>query len=100
MCDNAVNSFPFIFDSIPYWYTTQELCDKIVSEDHFMLRYCHDKYKTQNVCDNAVYSCLLALENVTDWFATSKMIKKLDSVIFFDDYIVFGDLHYGFCYIF
>ena len=65
-----------------------------------MLRYCHDKYKTQNVCDNAVYSCLLALENVTDWFATSKMIKKLDSVIFCDDYIVFGDLHYGFCYIF
>ena len=35
---------------------TQELRDKVVSEDHFMLTYCHNKHKTQKMCDKAVDS--------------------------------------------
>ena len=45
MYDNAVDTCPFLFDSIPDQYITQKMCDKDVSEDSFMLKYCHDKYE-------------------------------------------------------
>ena len=61
---------------------TQELCDKIVSEDLFMLQYWHDKYKTQKMYDKSADLCVLPLKFVLDWFVPSKMIKKNDSVKF------------------
>ena len=61
----------------------QEECHKVVSEYSFMLKYCHDRYKTQNICDKAVDSYLLALKFVPDWFVTSNMIEKLDNAIYF-----------------
>ena len=57
-----------------------------------MLKYCPDKYKTLKMCDKGVDSCLLALKFVPDWFVMNKMIEKLDSAVFFNDYIIFGDL--------
>ena len=27
------------------------MCDKAISKNHFMLKYCLDRYKTQDVCD-------------------------------------------------
>ena len=56
------------------------MCDKIVSDDPFQLKYCHETYKTQKMCNKAVYDflpALKALKFVPDWFVTSKMIKKL-----------------------
>ena len=47
---------------------------------------------TQKVCDKAVENFLLALKFVPDRFVTSMMIKKLDTAVFSNDYIVFGDL--------
>ena len=44
----------FVFDSIPNQYETQEMCDKVVSEDSFSIVYCPEKYKTQRMCDKAV----------------------------------------------
>ena len=35
MCDIAVNRCDFVFDYIPDWYKTQEMCDRVVSEDSF-----------------------------------------------------------------
>ena len=70
---------------------TQELCDK-VCEKPFKLKYCPDRYKNQKMCDNAVNTYLLALKFVPDWFATSKMIEKLNTAVFYNVYIVFGDL--------
>ena len=35
----------FVFDSITDRYKTQEMCDKVVSEDLFMIACCPDKYK-------------------------------------------------------
>ena len=32
---------------------------------------------------------------VPDWFVTSKMIEKLDTVVFYNDYIVFGLIVFG-----
>ena len=37
----------FVFDSIPNQYKTQEMCDDIISEDHFSIRYGFDRDKTQ-----------------------------------------------------
>ena len=33
--DKVVNTYFFVFDSIPDWYKTQEICDRV---------YCLDKY--------------------------------------------------------
>ena len=35
-----------------------------------MLKYCLDRYKTQDMCDKAVDTCLPALKFAPDWFAT------------------------------
>ena len=42
------------------------MCDKVVPKDPFLLKYCPDKHKTQEMCDKAVDSCLLALKFVPD----------------------------------
>ena len=49
MCDKAVDKCPFVFDSVPNQYKTQEMCNKNLSEDPLKLKYCHDRYKTQEV---------------------------------------------------
>ena len=40
MCDEAVDTCPFVFDSVPDQYKTQD-----VSQDSFLLKYCLDRYK-------------------------------------------------------
>ena len=49
MCDKALNNFFFFFFCIffiPDQYKTQEMCDRIISEDPFSIRYVPDQYKT------------------------------------------------------
>ena len=50
------------------------MCDKIVSDDPFLIVYCPDEDKSQRVCDEAVDDCLAVLKFIPDWFVTSKMI--------------------------
>ena len=57
------------------------MSDKVVSEDPFMLKYCSDRYKSQEICDKAVDSCLLALKFVPDWFVTNNRIEKLEILL-------------------
>ena len=53
MCNKTVNWFFiyllfFVSDSIPDQNKTQEICDRVISEDPFLIVvYCPDKYKTQ-----------------------------------------------------
>ena len=42
------------------------MCGKVVTKDLFMLKYCLDKYKTQEVCDKAVDSVLPTLKFFPD----------------------------------
>ena len=42
------------------------------------------------MCNKAVDSSLQALKFVPDSFVTSKMLEKIDSTLFSNDYIVFG----------
>ena len=44
-----------VFDSIPE-------CNRVLSEDPFMIVYCPDRYKTQRMCDEAVDDSLVALK--------------------------------------
>ena len=46
---------------------------------------------TQKICDKVVDSRLLALRFVADWFATGRIIEKLDSAVFSNNYVPFGD---------
>ena len=54
MRDKATDQCPFVFDSVPDQCKTREMCDKIVSDDSSMLKYCHDRYKTQEMCNKVV----------------------------------------------
>ena len=75
----ADDTCPFVFDSVNDWYKTQEMCDKIVLEDAFMLKYFLDRYKTQEMCGKAADGFLPTSKFVPDWYVTS-MIKKLDDI--------------------
>ena len=50
-----------MFDSVPSQYKTQEVCDKIVSDDPFNLKYCHDWFQTQKICNKVADDFLPAL---------------------------------------
>ena len=68
------------------------MCDKVVSKELFMLKYCLDRHKTQEMCDKAVGACLPALRLVPDWFIRNKMLEKHDNVAFTNDDIDFDDI--------
>ena len=56
-------------------------------EELSVLKFCLDRYKTQNICDKAVDGCLSGLKFVPNWFATNKLLKN--SALFGDDKIIF-----------
>ena len=89
MCTKAVDDYANTLEFVPDRCKTQEMCDKSASENPFMLKYCHDRYKTQELCDKVVDGFLPALKFVLDWFVTSKMIKKLYTVLYADDGLLF-----------
>ena len=83
----TVDTPPFVFVSVPDWYKTQEMCDKDISNDTFVLKYCIDRQRTQKIFDKTIDDFLPAF--VPDWFVTSKMIKKFHNALFTDDDILF-----------
>ena len=61
---------------IPDRYKTQEMCDRFISDDPFLLMWVPNQYKTQQMCDKGVDVCLAALNFILDCFVISKMIIK------------------------
>ena len=53
MCYN-VHRCVFVYDSIPDYYETQEICNLVIYIYYFLIAYCPDKYKTQRMCDEVV----------------------------------------------
>ena len=47
---------------------------KFFQKKQFVLKYCLDRYKSQEICDKAVDACLPALKFVPDGFVTTKML--------------------------
>ena len=54
-----------------------KMYEKIASGDFFMLKYCHDRCKAQEMCDKTIDDFLPALKFAPDWLFTSEMIEKL-----------------------
>ena len=55
-----------------------------------ILKFCHDRYKTQEICDKVVYGFLLVLKFVPDWFLQIKRLKNfthlyLQTMVYFFD---------------
>ena len=65
------------------------MCVRVVSEDLFLIVYCPDKYKTQRICDEAVDDSLVALKLIPDWFVTGKVVRKLYTVLYADENILY-----------
>ena len=58
------------------------MCDKAVFNDSLMLKYCLDRYKTQEISDNAFDALLSALKFVPGWFVTNEIEKLMNYFIF------------------
>ena len=66
--------------------------DKVVSKELFMLRYCPNKYKAQEMCDKAVDFYLITLKFVPNWFVANKMPEKLGNSVFDNVDLFFNDV--------
>ena len=89
MFDKADDRCFLVFDSVPNQHKTQEMCNSIICEDPFSIRYVPDRYKTHQMCDKAVDDCLATLKFVPDWFVTNKMIKKLFTALYVNKNILY-----------
>ena len=56
--------------------------EKAVSKEPFLLKYCLDKYKYQEMCEKAVDAFLPLLKSIPDWFVTNKVLEDLDMLYF------------------
>ena len=65
------------------------MCDKVISENLFILAYCLGRYKIQKMCNEAVDDCLVALRFIPNWFVTIKMIKNLLTDLYAAKYTLF-----------
>ena len=74
---------------IPDRYKTQEISDRAVSEDPFLITYCLNKYITQKMCDEAVDDFLATLKLIPDWFVASKIVKKVFTALYADENILY-----------
>ena len=59
------------------------MCDRVVSENPFLIVYCPDKYIAQKMCDNAL------IKLIPDWFITGQIIKDLFTPLYADENILY-----------
>ena len=78
----------FVFGSVLDRYKSQEIRDKVVHNDPFIIKYSLHRYKTQEMCDKAVDHFLSAVKFVPDFFVKSKLIRNLNNALWADDDIL------------
>ena len=61
------------------------MCEKALSKNQFMLKYCPYRHITQEMCVKAVDAYILTLKFVPDWFVKTKTLQNLDYDLSFDD---------------
>ena len=68
----------YVKDQLDNWYQfkTQEMWNKKVQSDPWVLERVPDQYKTQEMCNEAVQSFPWVLEDVPDQFVTQEMFNK------------------------
>ena len=84
MCNGAVQSKPMMLVHVPDQYGTQEMCNGAVQSDPWMLSHVPDQFVTQELCNEAVQRDPWMLEYVPDWFVTLQEMWHED----FDDHDV------------
>ena len=52
------------------------MCDKVVSKEPFMLKYCPDKFHFQEMFNKTVDFYLITLKVVPDRFVVNKILEK------------------------
>ena len=85
MHKKAVDTCFFMLDCIPECYKTLKMREKSVFKRPNMLKYCLDRYTTQEMCEKTNASCLLAIKCDPDLFVTPKMLEDLDNTLLFND---------------
>ena len=55
------------------------MCDKVISKVPFMLKYCLDRYKTQEMSDKADAAFLPTLTFGLDWYFWNETLEKLSN---------------------
>ena len=78
-----------IFYSMPNEHKTQEMFDRVVSDDLFLTVHCPDKHITHKLCDEAVDDSIATWKLIPNWFVTCKMIKKLFTALYADENILY-----------
>ena len=68
------------------------MCNKVVFEERFVLKYFLQRDEIQKLCDKTVDVCISALKFIPDWFVTNKMLQKVDDAVFSNDDIDFDDI--------
>ena len=88
MCEKVVGTCPFIVHCVPNCQKTQERCEKLgFFKELFILKYCLDKFKYQQIYKETVDTCLLLTK--VAWFVTNKLLKDLENAAFFNEKMVF-----------
>ena len=61
---------------IPYHFTTQEICNEVMRNSPWALRFIPDHLKTQEMCIEAVGTCPWTLEHVPDNLKAQEMCNE------------------------
>ena len=75
MCDKAFDKCHFVFG-----FSINFRLEKCFNDTKncfcrsFKSKYCHDRWKTQNMCDESVDDCLAVLTFVVSWNVSSKIL--------------------------
>ena len=56
-------------------FNTQEMCQNVVENDLYTLKFVPDHFITKEICDKAVRDDSSSLQYVPDWFVTSEQIQ-------------------------
>ena len=81
-------SCQFVFDCVLNQCKSRKMCDRVVSEDPFLILYCPGKYEPLAMFDEAVHDSLAVLKLIPECFVISKMIKKLYTALYEDENII------------
>ena len=76
MCEKVVENEPYSLRFVPDQYKAQWMCERTIEEDSYNLKFVPDHFKTQKMCDDAVRDGLYSLQYVSDHFKTQEMCDK------------------------
>ena len=65
---------------------TPVMCERVVSEDYFLIVYCINKI--QRMCDQAADDCLAALKFIPNWFVKNEMLETFHIALLANDDIL------------